>query len=54
VQFHGGIAITEDFWIHRWVRRVVRLAVFDGEPLEHYERVGRALRAGSRLEPTLN
>jgi hypothetical protein len=53
MQFHGGMAITADFWIHSWVRRIMRLAVYQGAPDAHFRKVGEALRQGASLTPAV-
>lgn len=52
-QFHGGIAMTEEFWVHRWLRRGTRLATFQGVPSAHFRTVGARIRSGAALEVPL-
>jgi hypothetical protein len=49
IQLHGGVAATEELWVHRWARRVARLAMYQGTATQHYEELGRKLRAGVQL-----
>ena len=47
--FHGGMAMTAELWVHRWYRRAVRLAAFQGGASVHLEQVGEAVAAGTVL-----
>lgn len=42
-QYHGGMSFTEDFWPHRWLRRITRHSMRDGTPDAHYLAAGRLL-----------
>ncbi len=53
VQFHGGVAITAEFWLHSWVRRIVQLAVYEGSPDSHFRRVVSRLQAGASMRVNL-
>jgi Acyl-CoA dehydrogenase, C-terminal domain len=46
---HGGMAMTAELWVHRWYRRAVRLASFQGDASVHLERAGAAVAAGTVL-----
>jgi hypothetical protein len=49
-QLHGGISATEEFWVHRWVRRAMRLIAAHGPADREFSRVGADLAGGIRLE----
>lgn len=49
LQFHGGIAMTAEFWLHRWLRRAARLAVYDGGGQARFAALGASVRQGQRL-----
>jgi hypothetical protein len=53
LQFHGGIAMTEEFWFHHWMRRATHLITYQGGPAAHLAAVGAAVRAGVSLEVPL-
>jgi len=46
IQMHGGIAATEELWVHHWARRVARLSVRDGNASTHYGALGALIRDG--------
>lgn len=52
-QFHGGIAMTEELWLHHWLRRATRLSLFQGGPGARFASLGEYLRGGVRLEVPL-
>lgn len=52
-QFHGGIAMTAEFWLHHWLRRATRLATFQGGPAAHFRQTGAQVIAGAMLEVPL-
>lgn len=52
-QFHGGIAMTAELWLHHWLRRATRLAGYQGGPSTHFVTLGAALKRGVRLEVPL-
>ena len=52
-QFHGGIAMTDEFWLHHWLRRGTRLSTFQGVPAAHFRIVGNRVRDGATLEVPL-
>lgn len=52
-QFHGGIAMTDEFWLHKWLRRATVLAAYQGAPEVHFAIVGQAVRSGTSLEVPL-
>lgn len=49
-QFHGGIAFTSEFWVHRYMRRIHRLSLQGGDPGSHYRRAFDLLPDRDRLE----
>jgi hypothetical protein len=49
-QLHGGISATQEFWVHRWARRAMRLIAAHGPADREFSRVGAALAAGVRLD----
>ena len=49
-QLHGGISATEEFWVHRWVRRAMRLIAAHGPADREFSQVGADLAAGIRLD----
>lgn len=49
VQFHGGIAMTAEFWLHHWLRSAARLAAYDGGTGARFAALGAAVRQGQRL-----
>jgi hypothetical protein len=54
LQFHGGIAMTAEFWLHHWLRRAARLATFQGSAHYHFGVVGGAMLRGVRLAVPLS
>lgn len=52
-QFHGGIAMTAELWLHHWFRRATRLAAYQGGAAAHLPAVGAAVKAGVTLEVPL-
>lgn len=48
-QLHGGMAFTAEFWPHRWLRRVFRLAADGGPPERHYQLAARYIRSEDDL-----
>lgn len=53
LQFHGGIAMTDEFWLHHWLRRGTRLATYQCSARWHFASVGAALKAGLTLDVPL-
>jgi hypothetical protein len=43
------MAMTAELWVHRWYRRAVRLASFQGDASVHLAQVGEAVAAGTAL-----
>jgi hypothetical protein len=52
-QFHGGIAMTAELWVHHWLRRASRLAIYQGGPSMHFAALGESLKRGVPLEVPL-
>jgi hypothetical protein len=48
-QLHGGVAITDELWVHRWARRSLRLALHRGSPEDKWRYVGENVQNGAHL-----
>jgi Acyl-CoA dehydrogenase, C-terminal domain len=49
-QMHGGVAFTQDYWVHRWMRRIWQTAMWHGSPQAMMASVGAALTDADALE----
>ncbi|GAA1017588.1 hypothetical protein Aple_023670 [Acrocarpospora pleiomorpha] len=48
-QFHGGMSMTAELWLHHWFRRGNRLANFQGDATAHFAKAGTGLMRGASL-----
>jgi hypothetical protein len=49
-QLHGGMAFTQEYWVHRWMRRIWQLALWHGSSEVMMADVGAALTDAGTLE----
>lgn len=49
-QMHGGVAFAQDYWVHRWRRRIWQTAMWHGSPQAMMASVGAALTDADALE----